>query len=177
MKTREKLLLQAHRQFWTRGYSNVSVRQIAKAAGVDVALISRHFGSKLGMFEETLSKAFVLPVQWPCAYDDLVETMVQVFVGSPRDRENPSAMRMLLANAQDDEVGELVRETFNTRFFRGVEKTIGDQKRATLFMAVLLGMSVAEKTLNLPGMDTPKGDEYERQLRYLMNAALSYKPD
>ncbi len=175
MKTREKLLLQAHRQFWSRGYSNVSVRQIAKAAGVDVALISRHFGSKLGLFEETLEKAFDLPVQWDCGHEGLVDTMVQVFIAAPRDSETPSAMRMLLANAQDDEVGELVREKFSTQFFSEVQRTIGDQKRATLFMAVLLGLSVAEKTLRLPGTDVSKGDEYEHQLRYLMNAALNYE--
>jgi len=151
------------------------VRQIAKAAGVDVALISRHFGSKFGMFEETLNQAFDLPVQWDCGHDGLVDTMVQLFIDAPRDSETPSAMRMLLANAQDDEVGELVREKFNSQFFSQVQTTIGDQKRATLFMAVLLGLSVAEKTLRLPGTDAPKGDEYERQLRYLMTAALSYE--
>ncbi|MEM6901379.1 MAG: helix-turn-helix domain-containing protein, partial [Pseudomonadota bacterium] len=58
MKTRDKLLLHARRQFWANGDSHVSLRQIASAAGVDVALISRHFGGKLGLFEATLDGAF-----------------------------------------------------------------------------------------------------------------------
>ena len=40
--------------FWSKGYSNVSVREISNAAGVDVALIARYFGSKRGLFEATL---------------------------------------------------------------------------------------------------------------------------
>jgi len=53
-KTKKALLQEAQNQFWSRGYSNVSVRDISKAAGVDGALISRYFGSKLGLFETTL---------------------------------------------------------------------------------------------------------------------------
>ncbi|MEO0371384.1 MAG: TetR family transcriptional regulator, partial [Pseudomonadota bacterium] len=46
--TKEKLLGAARDLFWTRGYSNVSVRDITGAAGVDAALVSRYFGGKRG---------------------------------------------------------------------------------------------------------------------------------
>ena len=51
--TKQLLLANACKIFWSKGYSNVSVREIAKAAGVDVALIARYFGSKRGLFEAT----------------------------------------------------------------------------------------------------------------------------
>ena len=44
----------AKKLFWTKGYSNVSVRDIAKQSKYDIALISRYFGSKKKLFEETL---------------------------------------------------------------------------------------------------------------------------
>lgn len=53
--TKEKLLDAARQLFWTRGYSNVSVRDITGAAGVDAALVSRYFGGKQGLFEATLN--------------------------------------------------------------------------------------------------------------------------
>ena len=47
LSSRETLLVSAKALFWTRGYSNVSVREIAPEAGVDVALINRYFDTIL----------------------------------------------------------------------------------------------------------------------------------
>ena len=40
----------AKKLFWTRGYSNVSIRDISKESKTDNALISRYFGSKKKTF-------------------------------------------------------------------------------------------------------------------------------
>ena len=55
-KTKFKIFEEAKKLFWNYGYSNVSVRQIAKAAKVDVALIPRYYSSKLGLFKATLDR-------------------------------------------------------------------------------------------------------------------------
>jgi AcrR family transcriptional regulator len=44
----------AHRLFADRGYAGVSVRAIAADAGVDPALVIRHFGTKQRLFLETM---------------------------------------------------------------------------------------------------------------------------
>ena len=49
-KTKLKIFEEAKKLYWNYGYSNVSVRQIAKAAKVDVALIPRYFSSKPVLF-------------------------------------------------------------------------------------------------------------------------------
>jgi len=49
--TRQKILDAAELLFAERGYHSVSVRDITAAAGVDVALINYHFGSKQLLFE------------------------------------------------------------------------------------------------------------------------------
>ncbi len=176
--TQGKLLQNARRLFWSRGYSNVSVRQIASAAGVDVALISRYFGSKLGLFEATLEGAFDLGGLPSLGEDALVEAFLKVFVEAPRGGDAPSTLRMLLTNAHDEDVGALVRGAFQEEFHRQILKTLGSEERAAMFIAVLLGMSVAEKTLHLPGIGAPDSSTYEAQLRYLMRAALDFpQPD
>lgn len=173
LNTREKLLSHARTLLWRYGYSNVPLRQIAAAAGVDVALVSRYFGNKRGLFEATLESAFDTPkVNTPSALVDLV---VQMFVSHPRDPQSVSMLHLLLMNAQDTEVGDLVRELQHSVLQTSVEQVIGDPTRAALFMAVILGMSVAEKSLHLQGIapyDTP---EYEAQLRHLLTAALTYQ--
>ncbi len=49
--TRQKILDTAEILFAERGFHSVSVRDITTAAGVDVALINYHFGSKQLLFE------------------------------------------------------------------------------------------------------------------------------
>jgi AcrR family transcriptional regulator len=50
--SREKLLASAERLFAERGYSGVSVRDIAKAAGVNSALVGYYFTNKLGLLSQ-----------------------------------------------------------------------------------------------------------------------------
>lgn len=50
---RERILDAAEELFALHGYDGVTLRQIAKKAGVDVALASYHFGKKRDLFEAT----------------------------------------------------------------------------------------------------------------------------
>jgi len=53
---KERIIEAAECQFAQRGFDGVSIRDITKEAGVDVALIKYHFGSKQGLFEELLRR-------------------------------------------------------------------------------------------------------------------------
>ncbi|MFE8018411.1 TetR family transcriptional regulator [Streptomyces antibioticus] len=50
-ETRDRILAAAREQFSERGYDKTSVRGIAKAAGVDSALVHHYFGTKDLIFE------------------------------------------------------------------------------------------------------------------------------
>lgn len=54
--TSERLLDAAERLFAKRGFHGVSVRDITAAAGVDVALVAYHFGSKYKLLEAVLMR-------------------------------------------------------------------------------------------------------------------------
>jgi AcrR family transcriptional regulator len=51
---RDKILNAAERLFAKKGFHGVSVREIARAAGVDVALVSYHVGKKAEVFDAVL---------------------------------------------------------------------------------------------------------------------------
>jgi AcrR family transcriptional regulator len=55
--TKNALLLSAQRHFAANGYKASSVHEIAKDAGVNVSLVSYHFGNKEGLFKACLSNA------------------------------------------------------------------------------------------------------------------------
>src|SRR5438094_10078025 len=55
--TRERLIAAAARLFGERGFKNVTVREICRAARANVAAVNYHFGDKLGLYREVLQAA------------------------------------------------------------------------------------------------------------------------
>lgn len=170
--TRDRLLDHARALLWAHGYSNVSLRQIAAAAGVDVALVSRYFGGKRGLFEATLDGAFELPAV--AGEVALVDLVVALFTTAARGGTEPTVLQLLLMNAHDEEVGGMVRAAHYDGMQSQLDHLLGDPARAALFMAAVLGMSVAEKTLRLPGIAPHDTEDYAAQLRHMLGAALSF---
>ncbi|MEW2564342.1 TetR/AcrR family transcriptional regulator [Streptomyces griseorubiginosus] len=56
--TRDRILVAAREEFSERGYEKTSVRGIAKAAGVDSALVHHYFGTKEQVFAASIEVAF-----------------------------------------------------------------------------------------------------------------------
>jgi len=55
ISTKEKILIHAHKLFADKGYNGVSIREISKAADVNVAAINYHFENKENLFRETVN--------------------------------------------------------------------------------------------------------------------------
>jgi len=68
VQARESILDAARAQFAQHGYGGATLRAIATEAGVDVALVSYYFGSKSGLFVESLR----LPVNPATIVDGLL---------------------------------------------------------------------------------------------------------
>lgn len=174
LTSKDRLQRAAKAAFWARGYSNVSLREIARDAGVDVALIKRYFGDKLGLFAATLDGAFDTSDLPQTSSADLIDAVVHLFSIASRNVDDPSVIRLILMNAHDADVGAMVRAAHATQMQSYLERVIGDPARAALFMAVILGASVAEKSLRLHAMAPMGGAENAARLRYMLRAALNF---
>lgn len=176
--TREKLLEAASGLFWTKGYGAVSLRDIAGAAGVDVALVSRYFGSKKGLFEATMEGAFHWPDILDPAGPDPAEVAVAKYASPKTCDLQMSVTRMIVMNAADPEVGDLVRAALRAHLLDPLQKRLGgDAQHLAMFVAVILGVSVARQNLALAGMVEGPPEAFEAQLRHLLDAALSFEPE
>ncbi|MET9348123.1 TetR family transcriptional regulator [Streptomyces termitum] len=95
---RERILEAAREQFAERGYDKTSVRGIAKAAGVDPALVHHYFGTKDEVFaaaiEVSFEPALVVPALLDGPRDAVGERLARFFVGI---WENPATRAPLLA--------------------------------------------------------------------------------
>ncbi|MEV7090808.1 TetR family transcriptional regulator [Streptomyces sp. NPDC093085] len=96
---RQQILDAAREEFAARGYDKTSVRGIAKAAGVDPALVHHYFGTKDEVFESAIEITFepALPIPGKvlaAGPDKIGEQLARNFFGI---WENPATRTPLLA--------------------------------------------------------------------------------
>ncbi|MFE2419528.1 TetR family transcriptional regulator [Streptomyces hokutonensis] len=97
--TRDRILAAAREEFSERGYEKTSMRGIAKAAGVDSALVHHYFGTKDQVFAAAIEVAFAPAANAPDAVaegplDGVGERLTRFIFGV---WENPATRKPLLA--------------------------------------------------------------------------------
>jgi AcrR family transcriptional regulator len=178
--TQARLLMIARDMFWRRGYSNVPLRDIARAAGVDVALISRYFGGKLGLFTQTLAGAFdIFPSAQPAlsmARDTLIDFVVGEFARVTEAGPNARAtvLDMIAMNSHDPEVGPMVVAQQRQFFHVPLVQILGSDARAEIFMAAMIGHCMAQSANQPLGQDPIFSPQNAAQLRHMLQAAAQF---
>ncbi|WP_156727333.1 TetR/AcrR family transcriptional regulator [Streptomyces apocyni] len=95
---RDRILTAAREEFAERGYDKTSVRGIAKAAGVDPALVHHYFGTKDEIFAAAIEMSFeptlVIPQVLGESPEGIGERLARFFLST---WENPVTRKPLLA--------------------------------------------------------------------------------
>jgi AcrR family transcriptional regulator len=150
--TQRALVRAARRRFATEGYRATTVRQIAADAGVNVALISRYFSSKEGLFEACMARTSDELDTGSSArssgLDHVIERLLAHVVSGP-DADNPLQL-LLLLRSSGDESADLIRRKTLERFTRGLAGAAGwkadDPDTAPILLraqlAIAMGMGV-----------------------------------
>jgi len=156
--TRDRILNAAREEFSERGYEKTSVRGIAKAAGVDSALVHHYFGTKEQVFEASVEVAFapalkVRDVVLEGPLDDVGERMTRVIFGL---WENPVSRKPLLAivrSAVNNEAAAAVfRRLVSAQLMRRIAGEIDSpdaELRAELAAAQLVGVAMMRYVIKI----------------------------
>jgi AcrR family transcriptional regulator len=89
--TKTRILDAAENLFAAKGFHNTSLREITKEAGVNLAAVNYHFGSKESLFEEVFKRHF-LPVN-----RIRLARLEDIRDNATRDRSRPAARDVLQA--------------------------------------------------------------------------------
>ncbi|MFC4912148.1 TetR family transcriptional regulator [Actinomadura gamaensis] len=113
--TREQILAAAREMFADKGFDGASLRGIARAAGVDPALVHHYFGSKEGVFVAAMrfpvNPAELLPRVLTGDPGRLGEQLARVFMGIWEDPEKRAPILAMLRTAMTNErAARLMRE-------------------------------------------------------------------
>lgn len=143
--TRAAILTAARLRFAHAGYDQVGVREIAADAGVDPALVIRHFGSKEQLFAEAVTDLFRI--------EDLIEgnraefgaRVAQLVLGKQKAADGFDPMLALLRSATREQSAPLIRADLDRNFVRPLAEWLGGSHapaRAGLISATLAGLAV-----------------------------------
>ncbi|MBU7589116.1 MULTISPECIES: TetR/AcrR family transcriptional regulator [Sphingopyxis] len=179
--TRASILAAAHQRFLREAYENVGLRDIAGDAGVDVALISRYFGGKEGLFREVVSdEAKPHLFREPKSIDELPGFLAQL-VAEDDDADRHHRMEMfviMLRSASSPKAGDIIRELVNRDVLEPLAGTIGGDQgemRANMLLAILMGVGVLRTIMKVDNfeLDAEEGAECVERFRCLFAAALT----
>lgn len=149
--TRDRILAAAREEFSARGYEKTSVRGIAKAAGVDSALVHHYFGTKEQVFEAAIEVAFAPALNAPGAVaegppDAVGERLTRFIFGI---WENPTTRTPLLAIVRsavnNDTAAAVFRRLVATQLLRRIAAQLqlpDAELRAELAAAQLVGCAM-----------------------------------
>ena len=165
--TRSHILTAAAAEFTRDGYESTSMRGIARAAGVDPALVRHYFADKAGLFGEAIAA--------PMRPDRLVATAL----GGPRERvgenlvryviqtlDDPATSRRVISMMQTALGQEFAAGMFREFLIREVLKRIATELldedaelRASFAATQVVGLVIARYGLRIEPLASASADE------------------
>lgn len=184
-RTRQLLLTAARHRFTEDGYAATTVRDIAEDAGVNVALISRYFQSKEGLFEECLAAAvdeLKRAASTVTGSHQVADAIARQAVGADPQGH---LLRLLLRSSGDDRAEQMrigILRTFGERLATAAgwhpddPDTAALLLRAQLVLATAVGIAVLRRSPGLTPLDTATEADLAVPLRHLVDALLNPEP-
>ncbi|MEU3504973.1 TetR family transcriptional regulator [Streptomyces hundungensis] len=175
--TRESIVSAARSLFLELGYRRTTLRAVARAAGVDPALIAYHFGSKKGLFADVM--------QFQCAQaltvDDVLDgdrtTLPDRLIDAVTDLWEDADFRRL--TAQGDEAAEAIRGYLERELLARLVEFLGGRDataRATAVVTILGGLVYTRYLNPLPTPAALSPSEVRHILVPTLRAALAPRP-
>jgi AcrR family transcriptional regulator len=152
--TRRALLEAARALFSRSGYDYVGVREIAGEVGVNAALVNRYFGSKLGLFTESVGDSFHVGSLLVGDRSTLGERLARYLVRPRRAGFDPTLV--LLRSAASPEAGPVLRAALGAQVAAPLAAWLGGadaHERAGLVVAVLFGFALTRDVVVLAALD------------------------
>ncbi|WP_436318546.1 TetR family transcriptional regulator [Streptomyces nodosus] len=180
--TRDRILEAAREEFSERGYEKTSVRGIAKAAGVDSALVHHYFGTKEQVFESAIEIVFAPALNAPETIaqgprEGVGERLARFFLGV---WENPTTRTPLLAilrSAVNNETAAAVfRRLIATQLLRRISGQLDlpdAELRAELAAAQMVGVALLRHVIKVEPIASADLEELVARLAPVVQGHLT----
>ncbi|MEV0720203.1 helix-turn-helix domain-containing protein [Asanoa sp. NPDC050611] len=178
-QTRQALLRVASRRFARDGYASTTVREIADEAGVNVALISRYFTSKEGLFEACLTAAVtdLRRDSDETSLETMAPDIARRIAGVTHDGRLPDTLLLLLRSSGDEQVDNVRRDFLRSISERMAAAAGGDTHpetllRAQILLAATLGMTLLRLSMSIQPLAAATEEDLLGPISDLVDALL-----
>jgi AcrR family transcriptional regulator len=179
-RTRAQLLAVATGRFARNGYATTTVRDIADEAGVNVALISRYFTSKEGLFEACLTAAVteIRRDSDDTPPDRIAAALAHKIAGPDREDRLPERFLLLLRSSGDQRAEDMRLGVLRTISERIAAAATGHDDgsallRAQIVLSAALGIVLMRGSLALQPLASATEQDLAAPLSDLVNALCS----
>jgi len=161
--TRGDIVAAARRVFASHGYEGASLREVARQAGVDPALVHHYFDGKASLFVAAMALPFdPRQVKERAAAPEYSGARtVEAFLAmwDRAEGSGSSFASCMAAMAASTEVADAIREFVNERVWSNVTTKEGDseglrQRRLSMVSSQLMGLALARYLLRVPPLST-----------------------
>ena len=176
--TREAMLFAARERFANENYENVGLRDIARDAGVDVALVARYFGNKEELFKEALRSSKAHNFEIEGGAKNLPAYLASLFDGDDDKAtgKHAESLLIMLRSASSPAAAKIVREAIREDVLDPIAAALdGDcaDARAGLSLAILMGTTVLRAIMGVKPLCDADRQFLDRKLPGVFEAALS----
>lgn len=149
-QTKQKILIAAKNLFTYRNYDQVGLREIAKEAGVDVALISRYFGGKKQLYQQVINLVYKSSSSGERSNtsmfmnQDIGRLLANHMISMQDNQVYAERNNLFLQSISNETTAEIIGPQFYDCFVRQIELAIttGNAKmKAELITSLVIGGS------------------------------------
>ncbi len=179
--TRDAIITAARRQFGELGYDRTSMRQVAKEAGVDPALVSHYFGTKPRLFAEAADLPFegkeVIPRLLVNGPEGAGEQLARFALGVlEQEGGRGPVMSVVRAATAEPAAAEMIRERLTEHILLPLAEQVGAGDaayRACLAMSQVVGLVMARYVVRIEPLASAAPDDVAADLARTLQAYLA----
>lgn len=174
--TRNALLVAARSEFQRAGYEGASTRKIASAAGCNVALINRYFGSKEGLFEAVMEVCIDLSALAGMSTDEMVSALVEIALKKANLQSDFDPLVVAVRSSGSATAHEIVRNQLGDPMVEELASLIGGdnaKQKAGVILSLISGIFVGRVSIGAKALSGGEDETIRPMLSAALHAVLS----
>lgn len=169
-KTREAILAAAATRFSQRSYEAVGLREIAEAAGVNVALINRYFGSKSQLYALAVTPGLSLQPVLAQGVEGFPPLMRELMMKKEHLNDGFDPLLAVILSAGSEEVKPATKAAFDELIaeLAALLPGQGTEQRAAMVIALLFGFDALRRIVGVEALSPGGADDAAALLEQML---------